>query len=867
VQQLGPRWEDLLKAHDAILRQAVAAHHGREVRTEGDSFFVAFAAATDAVSAAARAQRALYAHPWPAESVIRVRMGVHTGEASIVGKDYAGLEVHRAARIAATGHGGQVVLSDITRALVEHALPEGVSLVDMGEHRLKDLARPERIWQLRIDGLPSEFPALRSLDATPNNLPIQLTSFIGREREVAEARRRLGEARLLTLTGAGGTGKTRLGLQLAAEASDDFGDGVYWVALAPIEDPELVASAIAHALGVQEVAGRSPLEVVQQYLKSRKVLLVLDNFEQILPAAGTVADILRAAPEVKVIVTSRAPLKVSGERECPVPPLGLPDLAHLPSLAALSQFEAVRLFIERAMAVRPDFEVNNDNAPAVAGICALLDGLPLAIELAAARIRILSPQALLSRLENRLGDLGGGARDLPARQQTLRGAIAWSYDLLEPAVRRLMDRFSVFVRGGALTHVEAVCGLANERGAGVLDDLETLVEHNLLRTMEDPDEPRFLMLHVIREFSLERLEESADREDVRRRHAQVFLSLAETAAPQLTRPERKRWLDRMELEHDNVRAALSWFVSRNEAEDAMRMVASTWRFWHMRGHLREARSKIDQVLSLPNISAYPKERLRALEGAGGVAWWQGDMAASVRYYEDALGLAREIGTEQDMANALYNLAFPVGLALQRGARNDSEHAQTLLQEAQSHFEAAKDDLGVARSWWGMSIALTETKQYAEGFETAEKAAHAFDVLGRPFDMAWALHTVGFSAVRLGKLDRAREALDRGLSLLVHSGEVSGVPIFLADFADLAIASGDDRRAVRLRAASQAIQDRSGAGLVEENASGGYGEIKAGFSDEEMRALVEEGRAMELTDAVSYALSPDDVAARLPSIQW
>jgi tetratricopeptide (TPR) repeat protein len=368
------------------------------------------------------------------------------------------------------------------------------------------------------------------------------------------------------------------------------------------------------------------------------------------------------------------------------------------------------------------------------------------------------------------------------------------------------------------------------------------------------------MLHVIREFSLERLEAAPDREDVRGRHAGTFLKLAETAAPQLTRPERKRWLDRMELEHDNIRAALGWFVTRNEAEEAMRMLASTWRFWHMRGHLREARTRIDQVLSLPNVSAYPREHLRALEAAGGVAWWQGDMAASVRYYEGAVALAREVGTEQDIANALYNLAFPVGLALQRGSRNDSDRAKTLLREAQSHFEAAKDDLGIARCWWGMSIALTETKQYPEGFEVAEKAAHAFEVLGRPFDMAWALHTVGFSAVRLGKLGRAREALDRGLGVLVQSGEVSGVPIFLADFADLAIALGDDRRAVRLRAASAAIQDRSGAGLV---TSSGYVEVKASLSDGELRALMAEGQAMELADAITYALSPDGAGLSRP----
>ena len=482
VQKLGiERWKAVLDTHYALLREQFAAHEGAEVNTEGDAFFVAFAQATQAVAACAAGQRALYAHPWPEDAVIRVRMGLHTGEAAMVGGDYMGLDIHRAARIASSAHGGQVVLSDATKVLCEGSLPDGVTLVDLGEHRLKDLAKPERIWQLRIDGLPDEFPPLKSLDKTPNNLPTQLTSFVGRDKELAEGLRLLDQSRLLTLTGPGGTGKTRLSMQIGAEASDHFKHGVYFVPLAPISDPELVPSTVLQAMGVHDSDSRPPQEQLVAHLKEKEVLLILDNFEQILPAAGYVGEVLKASPTSKAVATSRAALKVYGEQEFPIPPLGVPDIAAEVSLDDLAQFEGVKLFIERAVALKPDFKLTAENAAAVAGIAALVDGLPLAIELAAARIKLMPPKAMLARLQDRLGELGGGARDLPERQQTIRGAIAWSYDLLDEGTQRLFARFAVFVRGGSLDQVEAVCGPADEVGGDVLDGISTLLDHNLVR--------------------------------------------------------------------------------------------------------------------------------------------------------------------------------------------------------------------------------------------------------------------------------------------------------------------------------------------------------------------------------------------------
>ena len=462
-------------------------------------------APTAAIAAVAAAQRALAAHVFPDNAVIRVRMGLHTGEASLgseaTGADYVGYDVHRAARIASAGHGGQVLLSEPVSLLVRDALPAGVTLRELGEHRFKDLGRPERVLQLVIDGLPADFPPIRSLNAVPNNLPMQVTSFVGREREIAEGVKLFQQARVLTLTGPGGTGKTRLSLQIAAQVAHQFPGGVTFVALAPISDPELVAPAIVEAMHL-EAGSAPPRDRLLQHFRDRQALLVMDNFEQVLAAATLVADLIRACPGLKVIASSRGPLRISGEQEMPVPPLALPD----PGAPAerVSQYEAVRLFIERAVAVKPGFAVTNENAPAVAEICARLDGLPLAIELAAARIKLLPPAAILTRLQSRLGLLQSSARDLPDRQKTLRGAIAWSHDLLDEPGRRLFARLAVFAGGGELDDVEAICG-GDDLGIDVLDGLEALVDQSLVRQEEHDGEARAIMLETIREFALEQL--------------------------------------------------------------------------------------------------------------------------------------------------------------------------------------------------------------------------------------------------------------------------------------------------------------------------------------------------------------------------
>jgi len=603
-----------LARHDALLRAAIEAHDGYVFKTVGDAFCAAFDTAPDALAAALAAQRALHAEAWGEVGSIRVRIALHTGAAEEREGDYFGQPLNRVARLLSAGHGGQVLLSQTIYDLVRDALPAGASLRDLGERRLKDLQRPERIFQLVVPDLPADFPSLKTLDNRPNNLPAQAALLVGREKEIEAVRGRLlrPDVRLLTLTGPGGTGKTRLALQVAAEVLDDFEHGVFFVALAPISDPGLVVPTMAQTLGLKETAGQPLIETLKDYLRDRALMLVLDNFEQVLAAASRVAELLAAGPQLKVLVTSRAVLRVYGEHEFPVPPLTLPDPQRLPPPERLTQYEAVRLFIERALAVKPDFAVTNDNAPAVAEICRRLDGLPLALELAAARIRLLPPQAMLARLERRLPLLTGGARDLPARQQTLRNAIAWGYDLLGPGEQTLFRRLAVFVGGCTLEAAEAVGGGAVE----VLDGIESLVGKSLLRQEEGVGgEPWFAMLETIREFALERLEESGEAEAIRRQHAAHYLELAEQAESALKGSQQMAWLEQLEREHDNLRAALRRSVERGEAEYGLRLGGALGRFWWMHGYLIEGRAWLTALLALPGASSSTAARALALFSA------------------------------------------------------------------------------------------------------------------------------------------------------------------------------------------------------------------------------------------------------------
>jgi predicted ATPase/class 3 adenylate cyclase len=848
IQQLGDRYPEVLLAHHTIQREALAANGGYELRTEGDSFFIVFESALEACAGAAAVQKRLQEHAWPDGGQVRVRIGLHTGEATLVGNEYLGLDVHRAARVASAGHGGQVLVSETTRALVDHALPPGLTLKDLGTHRLKDLARPERLFQLTIEGLPSEFPPLKTLEATPNNLPTQLTSFVGRDDQVREAKQLLARSRLLTLTGPGGTGKTRLSLEIAAAVLDQFADGVYFVPLSAVHDPELVASAIAQALTISTTGSRRPIDVLLEHLREKQTLLVLDNFEQVLKAAPIATQLLEGSAGLRVLVSSRTVLRVSGEQEFPVPPLALPDVKALPGLAALSQFESVRLFIERAVAVKPDFRATNENAPAIAGICERVDGLPLAIELAAARVKLFSPQALLSRLEKSLSALGSGARDAPARQQTLRGAILWSYDMLDPGARRLLARVSVFARGGNLEELEAVCGPAADVGGDVLESLDQLADQSLLRRLPDFDEPRFLMLQTIRDFATELLEESDEAQLIRDRHLEAFIALAERAQPHLFGPQRKEWLDRLEHDHDNFRAALEWAISSGNAQKAMRLGGAFWRFWQMRGHLHEGQARLKEILALPTSGDFPKERLAALEAAGGLAYWQADMDAAQLCYDESLELTRKVGDKRAIANAIYNDAFPMLVN-----RTNLPRAKELLDEALPIFRELGDDGGTGRALWGLGNGAYFGKDYAAARPPLEEAQALFRRSDDRFMLAWSTHTLGLVAVATGQVDVAKRNFSEALQLFIEAKDVSGITLQLDNLSVIARAEGDPARATRLAAAAVAQQTLTGTGLggLLSQREGRTG--REGLAEKEAAIAWAEGQALTLEQAIAYAL--------------
>ena len=803
VQELEDRYGDLLADHCRIIREAIAGGGGIELGTEGGSFFAVFPTAAGGLQSTIAAQRALAAHRWPDGVEVRVRMGLHSGEGKLGGENYLGLDVHRAARIAAAGHGGQIVLSDTTNALGRDHLPAGISIRELGAHRLKDLANPERLYQLVVPDLPSDFPAPRTLDARANNLPVQLTSFVGREAEVRAVGDLLERARLVTLTGPGGTGKTRLALQVAAERLTRYADGAFFVELAPIRDPGLVGTAVASALSVREANDRALIETLHEWLRDRELLLVLDNFEQVLAAGALVSDLLSGAPRLRILVTSRAVLHLHGEHEHQVPPLRIPDAASHPSVESLTQYEGVTLFLERAMAVRPEFAITEEDAPAVAEIVARLDGLPLAIELAAAKSKLLGPQAILGRLGSRLAFLAGGARDLPARQQTLRHAIEWSYGLLPPAEEVMVRGVGVFVGGWTLDAFENIAQ-PSELGLDAFGTMESLVDQSLVRREDAAHgEPRFVMLETIREFALERLREARELEALRRRHAEHYLVAAEAEAPKLTQSAEAG--DRVERDHDNFRAALAWAIETDEADLGLRLGSALWRFWQQRAYLREGRGWVDRILALPSAVPRTAARARGLTGAAGIAYWQNDYDAAGAWYLEVEGIVRALGDRAWLAEALFNVSEVAGL------RGDMETVEAKLGEGKTIAREIGDDRLLTQYLQGEGYMAFMGDDLARARPALEEGLALAEKLGDTMGMAMGHHTVGQVARLQGRFEDAarhyREAIRFGHEL----GDAASLTEPLQGLAAVAIAMGRPEQGVRLLGANAAIRERLGGG--------------------------------------------------------
>jgi len=813
LTQLDDRYATMLAECRQVLRTAFGQWNGDVVDTQGDAFFVVFARATDAVSAAVAAQRVLASHTFPEDVAVQVRVGLHTGEPQRTADGYVGLDVHRAARIMSAGHGGQVLLSQATRELVEHTLPDGVALRDIGEHRLKGLQRPSHLYQLVIAGLPGDFPPLNTLATHPNNLPTQPTPFIGREKEVAAVGQLLcrEDVHLVTLTGPGGTGKTRLALQVAAELSDLFADGIYFVDLAPVSDPALVIAAIAQSLSIREVSGQPLVERLKDELQSKQMLLLLDNFEQVVSAAVQVADLLTICPQLKVIVTSRVVLHVQAEQEFFVPTLSLPDPNHLPDLVALSQYGSVALFIRRAQSVRPDFQVTNANAPAVAEICVRLDGLPLAIELAAARMKLLSPEALLARLGQPLHVLTSGPRDVVARQQTLRNTIEWSYQLLDAQEQQLFRRLSVFVSGCTLAAIEALCTSLGGAVESVLDTVASLADKSLLQRMEQQagQEPRFSMLETIHEYALERLAASGETEAARRAHAAYFLRLAEDAEQGMVGPQQAVLLERLEQEHDNLREALEWALEvtdENAAERreiGLRLSAALKEFWMMHGHYREARTFLERALALSE-GTRTSVRARVLRAIASVADFQGDIDRIEVVAQQSLVLSRELGDTCGLADSLGLLAAAAWL------RGKIVEAVSLHEEQVRLLRQVGEPGEVADALFDWAEQVSSLGEYARGQALFEEALQLFRQAGNELWVGVTLvHSASWLWFTLGDLATMRQRLQEGQALITRVGDRGWSAECLWIAALLALSEGEPVRASSLAQESLSIYREMG----------------------------------------------------------
>ena len=794
-----------LARHDALMRQAIAAGNGQVFKTVGDAFYAAFVRPTDALVTCLAAQRALAMEEWNVAGPIRVRMALHTGTPELRDGDYFGQPLNRVARLLGAGHGGQVLLSPVTQELVSGALPEGVNLRDMGEHRLKDLNQPLRIFQIVGDGLMSDFPPLKTLDVHRHNLPVQPTILLGREEELAAARHYLVAqgVRLLTLTGPGGIGKTHLSLQLAADLIDEelATDGVFFVPLADVHDPQQVLVNIAFVLGLRE-NGDQPLgQQLVAFLQLKRVLLVLDNFEWVLAAAGVVAGLLAACRGVTMLVTSREVLRVQAEQVFPISLLPAPSPEQQSSLPELVRFVSVRLFVQRAQAVKPDFAITTTNARAVAEICARLEGLPLSIELAATRIKVLSPQELLERLAHQLAVLTGGARDLPERHRTLRATLAWSYDLLQPDEQVLFARLSVFAGGCTVEAAENVACEDDDSPSAVLqrdsilDLLSSLVDKNLLRQVEQPNGVvRFVMLEMIREYGQERLAAYGDTPSVQRRHATYFLSLATAAEPELRGARQGEWLARLEVEHDNLRAALRWALANGQQLSGLRLGGALWRFWYVRGNLTEGLGWLEALLRPGDSGADPEAadlvsaRARALHGAAMLAESQGAFQRAVALAEESRALWQTLDDAPGIAAALNTLAN-VATNLSQTSR-----AVSLYEESLALWQTLGDRRGIASALNNLANVIRSQGDYARAAALAQESLVLRRAMGDSGGIAISLNTIGGVALDEGQAARARELCREALALWRGLGDTWGIANALDKLANAALLLGDQDQA-------------------------------------------------------------------------
>ena len=910
VQELGPRYRDVLERHQELLRDAFRA--GVEVGTEGDSFFVAFASATDAVAAAAGGQLALAAESWPDGHRVRVRMGLHTGEANPGADGYVGFDVHRAARIAAAGYGGQVLLSESTNALVSRDLPENLTVRDLGRHGLKDLTVPERIFQLVVRGLEHDFPPLRTLDSNRTNLPAQLTSFVGRERELGELQELARAHRLVTVIGTGGTGKTRLMLQASAELVGEQTDGVWLVELAPISDPELIVQGVARGLGIREDPGRPLMETVIDFLRTKSMLVLLDNCEHLIGNVAELAEgVLAATPGVSLLATSREALGVTGEHVYQVPSLGLPSAsaeldAHDASVATLEDVrgaEAVRLFVDRAMAVLPSFALTPADAPAVVEICRRLDGIPLAIELAAARVPLLSVQEIAMRLGDRFRLLTGGRRTALPRQQTLQALIDWSWDLLADDERRLLRRLSVFAGGCTLEAAADVARLPDEvapegdPSLDTLDALGRLVGRSLV-VVDRGGSTRYHLLETIRQYARDRLVAADESSEMRNRHLAFYLRLALEAEPALIGRDMAACLARLDADADNLRAAIDWAFDGDPAA-ALRMCVALQIYWRSRSlaegldHLSRA-AELARQISPPEPAADRELALlvaRTFSAAANASWMAGSASIGLPWARQSLRIARLAGDAQTLAEALNGMAMTTMFTGEfDGVLEWTEESVRIaegiggwsyiafIESGLSQWEVERGDhvaaasrlaratVAAERSGNPEAIAFTAlSRGRVNGFggrlpDARRSFAQAIDGYSQVGDSGLALvaRSDFAHALRInGATDEAVALYRETLHGWQHAGNRGAIANQLESVAFIALGGADHVRAATLLAAAEAIREAADAPMLAfERAEydAAVASVRERLDGAQLESAWADGRRLSTDEAVALAFA-------------